>query len=267
MGDYQRVAHGQHMVPTSREGHVMPQPGHLQAATAGRMPFIHKEAMRKDTGHRDTPDLPGGPNRPLVVEGRHTDSPYPHHGYQTRDEREAEAQDLSRRTLPQQQPVRDRSPHTAYKGNPRDYDPHDPRYHEHYRRHQPDTVQHNQLRAPPPAHSHHPTNKRHTGLHPTEGLHQLASAASEREPHRPHSSEPREKSPSGYMPDRSQMTPPTLRQSVSPYGMDRQSQHARQQAQMGRNAIGQPPPLIKQPVGGKPMKSDKMSPIGQPPPG
>ena len=129
-----------------------------------------------------------------------------------------------------------------YRGDPRDYDPRDPRFQEGHRKIKDNVVRRGTSPppAPPPAHSNHP--KQHAD---TNALYQLAEAATGQHPvevHRPHS-EPRSRSP--YFTDRSQATPPALHPS-SPYGYPPGAEHPvfSQRSQVPKSTIGQPPPLI-----------------------
>ena len=86
--------------------------------------------------------------------------------------------------------------------------------------------------SPPPAHSHH---AHHARPH-TDKLYQLANVATEQQRV--------DKDHRVYHNDRSQVTPPALQSSASPYAATPPMMGQQQQQQRSRTTIGQPPPLI-----------------------
>ena len=201
-------------VPPRSEPHA-PQP-HQQLQYSSSQEMRRKEEV-------PPPGRPvSHPSLHSQGDGRHIPSPYnthpPYHG--ARDARE-EAQDLSR--------DRTRSPADASRGDPREFDPRDPRYE---RRPHEEVIR--KARSPPPAHSHHHRREdqgRDLRLDPHRGM------------------EPRDRSPLGYAGghERSQPTPPTIRATASPYGIgqgDKQGQGSRGPLGGVPKTIGQPPPLI-----------------------
>ena len=193
---------------------------------------VHRHPTPHDLRCRE-PERPREPQMRTPSQASPVPSHYghlPQHSVKDRRElqQSTDAKDLSHRLKEEH-----------YRGDPRDYDPLDPLFHETHRKIKDDIggpIMTNPL-APPPAHSNHP-KQQHTD---NNALYQLAKAATEQHPlevHRPHS-EPRSRSP--FYTDRLQETPPALHPS-SPYayppGADRQIR------QVPKSTIGQPPPLI-----------------------
>ncbi|CAH1800389.1 unnamed protein product [Owenia fusiformis] len=153
-------------------------------------------------------------------------------------------QDLTRRTIDK---------HATYKGDPREYDPRDPRAGEVTNwRGMDDRQPRRDMTAPPPAHQHGNVKPQQRPL--SAGFH-----------------DQRDKSPSAYL-DRSQGTPPIRHQvppSSSPYmsmpsPVDRQQPGGPRGGLAPRVTLPTPPPLIntKTPVN----VMDKISPSMNPPP-
>ena len=167
-------------------------------------------------------------HHPMAPPGvRHTASPYVMHPPQFAHARELEAaQDLS---------WRGRSPHDAFRsdmhrGEPRDYGA---PWETPWKSRTGDGGGGGpapQMMSPPPAHSHH--QRPHT-----DKLYQLANAATEQQ------RIDKDHLPRGYHNDRSQVTPPALQSSISPYAATPPGGQ-QQRSCLPRTTIGQPPPLI-----------------------
>ena len=244
------------MIPSSSMGPARTPTSQTRASSAGpqgiyppnagmQVAYSMSQSMQipsmacnvQDLRRRDVRESEHSREAHLRMEGGHpspVQSHYPHvPQYVAIKENCDDVKDLSRRV---------KEGPENYRGDPRDYDPRDPRFQEGHRKMKDNLIRRgvSPPPAPPPAHSNHP--KQHAD---TNALYQLAEAATGQHPvevHRPHS-EPRSRSP--YFIDRSQATPPALHPS-SPYGYPAGAEHPvfSQRSQVPKSTIGQPPPLI-----------------------